>query len=359
MMIVAPHLSRDSGGLIDLDEIESRCAGAIRLAFKSKEYGNDVRDHARAELVMLVWERMPKDILYGASRRMRTSLVGGKVTYSKKRAAKSKDALDGMVTRAAFPREYVPSFKRLTLEAYNLRRAYDQRRAYEAAAAPVEFDATMPDAYEGGRTHDVTMRQARRMALDLLDGLGYRPLRKGDLPLYALAYTAARYNTLHGLGYRANGEHGEGLTIGAQIADELGMTPAYYRKSLQRAVERMPRFRRYAYAVALDLADSGGIALKPSRSRTVASDLERKPRVKPEREAPVSTRSQAPSEAVMPAWTQTLSETQSARMAALAKLSVGKAARERKAAEERAIIRQQAADDAAADARQRAASTNV
>lgn len=372
MSTVEPYLKKDSARLVDLDEIERRCDGAVRLAFRGADRGHLAHDEARAQLVMEVWEGMPKHAMYAAERRQPTSLTGKSPTYSKKRAAKSKDAIEGMQVRASFPRECVPDFSKLVSRAYDLRKAYDRRRAYENAAAPVEFDAFQEDAYENaGRTHGVTMRQARRMALAMLDDLGYRPLRRGDLPLYVLAYSSARYATLHGLGYRANGEHGDAPTIGEQLAGELDLKPAAYRKALQRAVERMPRTElparadddewpyvhrthlRHRYVVALDLADTGGVALKPSRSRVVASELERDPRTKLDTDAPITERTGEPQTAVQPSWTQTLTRTQAARLERLAELSVGKAARERKIAEERAVIRQQAADDALEDARRK------
>jgi hypothetical protein len=352
-LLATPHIAADSARLVDLDEIAGRCAAAVRLAFKGDRYGTDAIEEAEATLLMQVWEGMPHERIHAAtSRPVRSSLNGPSVIYSKHSANKSKDKLGLETRRAAFPVEYVPTFGKLLGRAKNLRRAHDRRVAYDHAARPVELDHTRPMADEGNRTPDVTMRQARRIALGILDELGYRPLRKGDMGLYALAYTSARYTTLWTLGYRADGEKGTERTIGEQVADELDMMPAAYRQACSRAVKRLPALSRYAYAVALNIADIGGIAQKPSRSRTMSADLnDSGERTAQHTDEPYQTRTTAPCAAVAPNWTLTLSATQHARLATAAKLSIGKAAREHHAAEERAIIRQQAADDAHADAR--------
>lgn len=434
MSIVPLHLSPHNDVLCSLDELRSRCAAAVRLAYRGERYGDDAKDEAVGRLLMAVWETLPTaapstgvvnvqrlntarrrytgrrgyrrsrvlrkltqpmpapaaPVLYLlASAPAATSLNGRAPIYSKHSAKKSRDRLPLEVQRAAVPRDLVPSFTTLRNRAVDLRRQYDASQARDLASRPVELDPTLPQADEGNCTLNVTCDAAHSRAVEMTLSLGWPIWRKPML--YALAYSAAREGTLWNLGMLAQGEKAapapdlagwrpartDGAPIGPQIASELGLAVGTLHVTLQRArdllASEIPGAVRPAAALhnggehkhritrhpgrvivadALDLP-AGGIGRKPSRSRTLSADLndsgERD--AQPVIETTWTARTQAPQAAMAPDWTRTLSSAQHDRLAAAAALSVGKAAREARTREDRATLRQLAADGAREDAR--------
>ncbi len=374
--------TKDPAERITLDEIESRCASATRLAFKGDRYGTEAIEEAEARLIMSVWEGIPRHAWTTAQRdhKVRTSLRGEAVVYAGRNGAKSLDANRLEMRRTAVPAFLVPHWSDLYGRACNLRRAYDRWHATQLAAQGCELDAErITTNREGNRAQLRTTAQAHRDALSMLDALGLRPLRKGDGNLYALAYTAARWPTLFAL---------DVATPGEVIAEELSMTHKGYRDALSRAAKRVPSIQAHAeqgpawlalsetdrrkrgirplYADALGLP-IGGVALKPSRSRTMAATAndtgwrDAQPTDAPLGDATPSEEHRAaaalagcvliaactryglrPTRA--PQWAKGLNANQRARLAKAAALSIGKAQREAAQREERARIRQEAAD---------------
>lgn len=155
--------------------------------------------------------------------------------------------------------------RKLYNTAVVLRRSIDRDRNRDAqaageTAASTAFrpQITTPDP-ETCRTPD----GAAHVALAMLESAGCRPLRKGDAPLYSLAYSAARASA--------------GLESG-EIAEELALSPAAQRQHLSRASAKLRKGPHaphdWAHALALPdggterahaapLPDSNGARLRP------------------------------------------------------------------------------------------------
>jgi hypothetical protein len=118
--------------------------------------------------------------------------------------------------------------------------------------------------------------QARRVAVDMLRDLGLLvpAQRHGRTvlvaptgPVWTLAYAAAR---------AVEDPDARGELDRPTVARELELTADQCKKHLQRAADMIPAtgagYARAAWAEALNLPD-GGIALKPSRSRSHSADI--------------------------------------------------------------------------------------
>lgn len=205
-----------------------RAYAAVKLAMGSDAYSDEDRADAAAQIVTDVLADLPD-----RTRRMPMDRVQ---TIRATDSAAVLDMLRWIETAerdaplhdggAMVPADRV-SVTRLYNRACHLRRTIDRQHnrddIYAAELAARAFDlGIMPS--EDPETVGTALG-ARKVALSMLDAIGCRPLRKGDAPIFTLAYAAARATA--------------GLESD-QIARELHLNPAAYRKHLSRAPSRIP-----------------------------------------------------------------------------------------------------------------------
>lgn len=310
---VAAVVAPPTAAPITWDELQSRCTAAARLALKSDAYGWQDTEEVAADLLLKVWETVPQAAATTATVPLRSSLRGPAVIYSQKSAQKSKDDAVTMHERAAVAAVAAPNFTTLYNWACNLRRSLDRQRARDLTeganrAAEDHFTAELvaaeegnraagaltertelvpvagkPNRYRVGTSYGVRLTDAgtaHRAARDLLGALGVNRLGRA----YPLAYCAARSGALFSMDLGA-------AEMTAQLADELKTTPRALTMQLTRARRALPSVKadrdRRDHAAALGMVDAGGIARKPTNSRTHSADLD--PRDRRPEEAPMRT----------------------------------------------------------------------
>lgn len=303
-------------GDLPVTELWTRCNAAASLAMKGKSYSPEDRAECAAEIAAKHWSAAKLAGATVTTMTPRRIMVGGDgasgaVTYSGKRQAKSIDAPRvEILPTDAIRNDHAPSFGTLYGEARNLRRSLDRRRATEAdhaareAAENFAASIVIADDPEDVRS---TPEDARDRAIEMLSALGLPRLGK----CFPVAYRAARAAT----------ETGADI-----IARELHTTVPALDMAQSRARKRIPSLNahgRAAHADALHLPD-GGIALKPTRTRTESADLGATDwRCKPETVAPVTVRTDRRlirKNDRKPDWTRGLSATADARLAKAAEL---------------------------------------
>lgn len=310
---VAAAVAPPTAAPITWDELQSRCTAAARLALKSDAYGWQDIEEVAADLLLKVWETVPQSAATTWTVPLRSSLRGPAPTYSQKLAQKSKDDVVTLHERAAVAAVAAPTFTHLYNWACNLRRSLDRQRARDLTeganrAAEDAFTAELvaaeegdraagaltertefvpvdgkPNRYRIGTSYGVRLADtgtAHRAARDLLSDLGVNRLGRA----YPLAYCAARSGALFSMDLGA-------AEMTAQLADELKTTPRALTMQLTRARRALPSVKadrdRRDHAAALGMVDAGGIARKPTNSRTHSADLD--PRDRRPEEAPVRT----------------------------------------------------------------------
>lgn len=221
----ASPVDRRSAGFIPVSELPSRAAAATRMAMGSDAYSDENRADVAAEIVAAVLAELPGD----ATRRAPMDRVQVK-------HGRPADVLR-WIDRAELdaPKvgtgDFIAASAAATIRLYNractLRRSVDRQRerdaqdaAERAASAFSAAPITGPDAETVG-----TPLGARRAAMALLDDIGLRPLRKGDAPIFTLAY--ASFRATAGLESR-------------EIAAELGITFGTLRNHLSAAAGKIP-----------------------------------------------------------------------------------------------------------------------
>lgn len=277
---------------IDVSDLQSRCAAAARMALRGQNWSAEDRADCAADLVCRVWADVVESNRIGSrAGQVRSSVKSGdRVTYTKKSPQKSKDTVGTDARITTIPAE-LATFTRLYGLASNYRRGVERQRDRDMADALLNAERAesfvpyveAPASETGG-----TPWGARRTALELLRTIGL--LGESEAPhwgpLWTLAYSAARAIE--------SAEDGIGR---AEIAEELELSAETLRQHLSRAVARIPAagvHTRAQWADAL-YVPLGGVALKPSRSRTLSADMGTRhngPRdyVKPEDHAPVESR---------------------------------------------------------------------
>lgn len=306
-------------------ELWSRCIGAAKLAMRGTGYDHEDRADCAAKLAADAWKvAREADAIVSVLAR-RTYKTGGDgasgpVIYSQKNAAKSQDDRAGAWVRTdAIRADIAPSFGKLYGQAANYRRGLDRLRIHEAeiaalnAAENFSRSLVIQDIAEPLRSTPDACHEAAR---DMLGKLGLARLGRA----YPMAYRAARAST---------------EAAADDIATELGYASVdTMTRACDRARTRIASVKtheRAAHADALDIL-SGGIALKPSRSRTEAADHENDWRTKPARVAPVKTRTDKRiirKHDRKPDWTRDLPKTTDARLAKAAELRRARAAEKR------------------------------
>lgn len=271
-----PHTRRKprKPELVSIDELMSRCDGAARMAMRGARYTQSDREECAAEVRLKIWEKIAAAPMGTVETATRSSVAhGSSVAYSKHSAQKSRDTVKVAGRMAAVPAELV-RWEYLLGIAANVRRSLDASRdrdhmeALRRAADTVDFSPHVeaPADETGG-----TPWGARRTAVDMLRSVGMlgdsEPVHWG--PVWTLAYCAARAVIQDGQTNAADGLDRD------TVAEELEIDRATLKKHLQRAIQRMPAAQthaRAAWAEALNIPE-GGIARKPSRSRSEAADM--------------------------------------------------------------------------------------
>jgi hypothetical protein len=282
---------------ISAADVQSRCSAAARMVARGKDWSPDDRADIAAEVFLKVWEKareVPKTEAPGIGtvpiyRRTSSVAHGPAVTYSKYSAQKSLDTVSVPGGRTDALRADLVAWSYLLGLASNQRRHIERERERDHAeslrAAEVAPDfspwwVAAPAADVAG-----TPLGARRTAVTMLRELGLlTPVQRHGRtvlvaptgPVWTLAYAAAR---------AVEDADARGDLDRPTVARELGLSADQCKKHLQRAaglipasathVQRTairPRGDRSQWAEALNIPE-GGVALKPSRSRTVAADI--------------------------------------------------------------------------------------
>lgn len=337
-------------------EVQSRCSAAARMVARGAEWSPEDRADIAAEVFCKVWRKAkesPHSEAPGISSvptmHLPSSVAHGPaVAYSKYSAQKSKDTVTLSAGRVEAMRADLCAWSYLLGLAATERRSMERERerdfqeSMRAAEVAPDFSPFIaaPSADVAGNPV-----QARRSAVEMLRALGMlEPIKRHGRtvlaaprgPVWTLAYAAARAVE----STSADGERG-GLDR-ETVARELELSADACKKHLQRAAAQIPagksgHLSRSAWAEALYMPE-GGIALKPSRSRTMSTDIGTRatgPRdyLKPKDQAPVNVRSSARIKRVptawergphaRPAWTRDLQPKTANRLAAAARWRQG------------------------------------
>lgn len=280
---------------IDVTDLQSRCAAAARMALRGQNWSAEDRADCAADLVCRVWSDVVESNRIGSrAGKVRSSVAyGDRVTYSQKSPQKSLDRVDTDARVATIPAD-LATFTRLYGLASNYRRGVERQRERDIADAMLNAErASDFHAFTEAPASEVggTPWQARRTALELLRTIGLLGESESPHwgPVWTLAYASAR-------AVESAEWDGNGIARDA-VAEELELTPDALRQHLSRAVARIPAaatHTRAQWAEAL-YVPTGGVALKPSRSRTLSADMgtrQNGPRdyLKPEDHARVESR---------------------------------------------------------------------
>lgn len=327
--------------LVTGEDLIRRTRAAARMALRGENWSAEDRADCAAELVCLVWSRAVEAGTVTSApvtRRMSSVHGGERVTYTSKSQPKSKDRTpDAPGHASAIPADLC-SFDFLVKRAADIRRSWEaarERDRVEALNAPVTFDPFIaaPADETGG-----TPWGARRKALELGRELGVIDRRVAPGPVWTFLYAVSRAVVSPDDRNNVSG----GLDR-ETVAAELELDRETVKKHIQRALARIPATAdthpRAAWAEALHVP-TGGVALKPSRSRTLSADMGTRhagprERLAPADHAPITVRrgttrvatAWAKHERHRPAWTRDLAPATGARLAAAARIRQDRAAR--------------------------------
>lgn len=208
-------------GSLPVEDVLSMARNAARSAMQGKNFSESDRDDCMMAVVEKILERVPDP----AASRYPVRHIG----------------YGWMMQRAANYREHVEGVR-----AKDARHAADDAGKLASPAARYTLDESRRDLAPG--TQDAAPYKARQRAVAMLRQLG----TLGDVvqpgPLWTAAYSAAR------IGVRWDvvkvGRKLEVVAVEAapdDVADELDITPATYRKHLSRAGDRVPAADRGRY----------------------------------------------------------------------------------------------------------------
>lgn len=228
-----------------MTDLLSRCRAAARLNMRGDNYSDAERDDCTAKVlsdVLTHREAAPRCYCGGpaASRFRQTGPAAGMIpdTYG---PVCVRHARTVPAARRILPREYQVSevsFTTLSGMASNYRRTIDRDRKREKDeskrnAESVRFSPDLASVVidgDSGRLRFLTADQSATLAREMLDAVGVRPLRKGDLNAYVLAYVAARASTLLALDVPNPAE---------RAGAEIGLTEQQVKDATRRAGKRI------------------------------------------------------------------------------------------------------------------------
>lgn len=249
-------------------DLTSRCKAAAKLNLRGDKYSDADRDDCAAKVLsdVLTRDESAPVCPCGGPAEYRVVMTGPAARMLPPMALCIRHARTAPKARRILPREYVASevaFGTLSGMASNYRRSIDRDRKRDRAKGQAEAIGFVPDVAhtvingDSGRLRFQTADQSARHAREMLAALGCRPLRKGDLNAYVLAYVAARSSTLLALDVKSPAAH-----AGA----EIGLTEQQVKDATRRAAKRIvPPGRKVPQSPSVDSKSGARVGRNPAR----------------------------------------------------------------------------------------------